>query len=281
MEALLNKVARQLDLGRDFDFEEFGSGISNRTVLLRAPRGTVLVRQWNEDRTGDVLPRELEVSLWRAAAARGIAPDILWADLDIGVVVSEYLHGARAWTAGDCKQPDNWRRLKLLLERFNGIGHPLPAFSPSQVAGRYLAAASHSASAAMEGPWGDELTRLSADYERAFPASGVCHHDLVPANILEIGNGEGGLKLIDFEYCARGNPIFDWATLAAFARFEPKQLDGLRQAVASNVSLLQLDQVVRLVRLLSFFWARNELASQPGRRDLVMLRDDLREALAS
>jgi thiamine kinase-like enzyme len=79
---------------------------------------------------------------------------------------------------------------------------------------------------------------------------------LVAANVLETGD----LMLIDFEYAARAAPILDLASLAAMNDFtNDDQRELLRAYYASSnapVSLPELADVVRMVRLMAFFWAR-------------------------
>ena len=277
VDSLFKTIATRLDLGGELSVTPVASGVSNETVVLNGADRRVLVRQWSGDRRGDYLPRELEISLWRAASVRGIAPSVLWADLDAGVVVSEYLDHARPWTAQDARNPKNWRRLGRLLARLNNTVHPLPVYSPTRSAARYLGQLVGRGLSAAEQGWGAELEELARFYERRFTPQWICHHDLMPENILE--TEDGGLRLIDFEYAGKGNPIFDWATLAAFAHFDEDSLSALREQVANQHPVPDLSAVVRLVRLLAYFWAQNQLMARPGASDLLELRDDLKRAL--
>ena len=277
VEAPLADVARRLDLGAGLTVTPIAAGISNRTVVLGGRDKQVLVRQWSGERRGDHLPRELEVSLWRAAAVRGIAPQVLFADLDAGIVASEYLADSRAWTSVDAQMPANWTKLGRLLARFNNLDHPLPRYSPLRSARQYIDTMARLGLSAQQRSWAKELVTLAEGYERRFAATVVCHHDLLPANILETANG--ALKLIDFEYAGRGHPIFDWATLAAFGGFAERGQIELAGRALRTESAAELQVVVRLVRLLAYYWAQNELIYQPACNDLLTLRDDLTASL--
>jgi thiamine kinase-like enzyme len=106
------------------------------------------------------------------------------------------------------------------------------------------------------------------DYVSRYPPSAVCHNDLVAANVLEARD----LLLVDFEYAARAAPILDLASLAAMNDFTDDDRRKLLHAyyASSNapVSPAELADVVRMVRLMAFFWARalpEELRAQNAR----------------
>jgi thiamine kinase-like enzyme len=91
---------------------------------------------------------------------------------------------------------------------------------------------------------------------KRYPPSVVCHNDLVAANVLEAGD----LMLVDFEYAARAAPILDLASLAAMNDFTDHERNELLRAYYRTpnapVSPAELADVVRMVRLMAFFWAR-------------------------
>jgi thiamine kinase-like enzyme len=66
--------------------------------------------------------------------------------------------------------------------------------------------------------------------------------------------------LVDFEYAARAAPILDLASLAAMNDFTGDDQRALLRAyyAGSNVPVSPADlaDVVRMVRLMAFFWAR-------------------------
>ena len=104
---------------------------------------------------------------------------------------------------------------------------------------------------------GDELLRLARQHEASHAPTVFCHNDLVASNILT--NGVAA-QLIDFEYAGRGTPLLDLANLAGMNDFtEPQR--GLLLAEyygepAAAPLVRELDNAIRMVRLLGYFWAR-------------------------
>src|SRR5690606_34341743 len=80
--------------------------------------------------------------------------------------------------------------------------------------------------------------------------------DLVASNILEDG---GRVWLNDFEYGVNAAPVLDLASLAAMNDFGADSRRELIEVYYSGrpvpITLADLDAVVRLVRLLGYFWA--------------------------
>src|SRR5690606_39534213 len=100
----------------------------------------------------------------------------------------------------------------------------------------------------------DELFELARAYRARYPSEVLCHNDLVASNVLD----DGDLKLVDFEYAVTAAPVLDLAGIAALNDFDD---DGWRLAEAYYEGMRvpfswgELRKVVRLVRLIAYFWA--------------------------
>lgn len=279
LNAALQTVANQLAIGGELIAAPLGQGLSNHTWLLRGADDAVVVRQWRPlDGTRRLRP-EFEISLWRAAAARNLAPEILWADVAQGVVAAEFLGDARPWTDRDFSNRDNWPRLSRLMSRFNELNHPLPKYSPLAAAQAYTTGLMGETLTSWEQAQRDELLRLSAEYERDNAATVICHNDLLPANVLELPGG--GLRLIDFEYAGRGHGVFDWATIAAFGDLDGPDRNELLNVMSRDTVLRPevFPAAVRLVRLLAYFWSRVRLLNCPTDTGLAVLQQRMQAAL--
>ncbi len=279
LEPLLAEVATKLRIRGELTAERLGHGLSNETWLLRGAEEAVVVRRWQPLEAARRLPPEFEISLWRAAAARNLAPEIRLADVAEGVVAAEFLGDARTWADQDFADPGNWPRLSRLLSRFNELSHPLPRYSPLAAATAYTNLPPGEAMTPWEQSHREELLKLAVEHERDNAATVVCHNDLLPANVLELAGG--GLRLIDFEYAGRGHQVVDWATIAVFG-----DIEGARRAEFLNVmsrdNVLRANafpDAIRLVRLLAYFWARMVLRNRAEDLRLVDLRDRMRAAL--
>jgi thiamine kinase-like enzyme len=82
-----------------------------------------------------------------------------------------------------------------------------------------------------------------------------CHNDLVATNVLD----DGTLALVDFEYAVRGTPLLDLANAVAMNGFGEAEQRALLEAYHGTQpaapELLELGSLVRMVRLMTWFWA--------------------------
>ncbi len=221
-----------------------------------------------------LLDLDTEARVMRAAAAAGLAPDVVAVDASAGILLTDYRKSARAWTAGDARQPRNVERAAELLRALHAVRVAAPAFAAERIARGYVGALARAADVpgnargainlAAPRPalvprdrrWADELLELARHYDAAYPATALCHNDLVAANVLD----DGSLVLVDFEYAARAAPILDLAGLAGMndygARERRELLAAYRGDDRAGLVETELDKIVRLVRLMAYFWAR-------------------------
>ena len=273
--ALLTRLARLLRVeASELRVEPLTGGLSNRGFLLT--RGS---EQWavrlplasGADRTcstGETLSLERERRVLAVAAEAGLTPELIACDAETGALVTRYLRDAKSLSAERTKDRTNIDRIAAMLRRLHSLPAPdgLRTFSPTDLARIYVNAADDSARAPREKMderqfaeerlrWSVEFRRLAQAYEAAFKPTALCHNDLVAANILD----DGRLWLVDFEYAVRADPILDLAGLAGLNGFGPSHCHRLLDAYfgpgRAPISLAQLEQTIRLVRLMAFFWA--------------------------
>lgn len=190
-----------------------------------------------------------------AAANAGVAPAVVAIDADRGTLLAEYRAGT-PWQGADTRDPQNLARLAALLRTLHAVRVDLPVFAAERVATGYLvrlgAAVRGDARAAR---WGDELVALARRYDAEYAPTAFCHHDLAGANIID----DGELVLVDFEYAVRGTPLLDLANLAAMNGFDFAErrvlLEAYSGAAPASADLAELDSLVRMVRLMTWFWA--------------------------
>ncbi len=122
--------------GKAATWRELKGGLTNRTYLVEcADESFVLrldaahTRVFNPNRFG-------EIEIQKQAAAAGLAPALIFADADSGILLSRYVPG-RSWDTSDLDDNKNLEALADLLRRV----HDLPAsgilFDPNSVAKRY------------------------------------------------------------------------------------------------------------------------------------------------
>ena len=202
-----------------------------------------------------ILTLEEEFGLLKAAATAGIAAEPLRMDVATSALLIRYVQPAKTLTEAATREPANILRLAALLRRLHGITAPLREFTPRQHAEAYVSAAAKRAPLTRaEQGMAKELHTLAADYAARYPATAVCHNDLVAANVLDTGE----LVLIDFEYSTHAAPILDLASLAAMNEYTEKDrralLDAYYESSPESESPADLAAVVRLVRLMAYFW---------------------------
>src|SRR5690606_28934142 len=215
--------------------------------------GDYVVRVSGEERAG-ALDLVAEAEITDEAAALGIAPRVIAANPGADALITEHLAKARPMTPEDLKDPRNIPRAARLLKRLHTIRRPLRRYDPEAFAEQYTGALRDRLGAA-DRSRAEELRALARAYRTRFPSVVLCHHDLVASNVLE----DGGLKLVDFEYAVMAAPVLDVAGLAAVIDVVDDERGRLAEAYYQGVAVPftgdELRKVVRLVRLIAYFWA--------------------------
>jgi thiamine kinase-like enzyme len=200
-----------------------------------------------------------EVRAMRAAAANGIAPSIVGVDEVEGLLLTEYRVGV-PWVPEAARRSANIVRIAALLRALHAVAVDLPVFAAERIAREYLAVLDASGGEVLpraEREWAEELLRLARHYDTSYSPIAFCHNDLVATNVLDNG---AALLLVDFEYAVRSAPLLDLASLAGMNDYAEVQRRELLFAYygdsASAATAIDLDNAVRMVRLLAFFWAR-------------------------
>jgi thiamine kinase-like enzyme len=248
-------------------------GVKRRSYLVSAD-GRQWVLRLTAPGADALLDLNTEARVTRAAAAAGLAPDVVAVDAAAGILLTDYRKAARPWTAGDARRPRNVERAAALLRALHALRVDAPVFAAERISRGYIAALARAtdadentrsasglgvawpAVAPRDRRWGDELLELARHYDAAHPPTALCHNDLVATNVLD----DGKLVLVDFEYAVRGAPILDLAGLAGMNGYGARERRDLLAAYRGEdrlgLAVAELDKVVRLVRLIAYFWAR-------------------------
>lgn len=194
--------------------ERLHGGLSNESWKVTDDAGAHVVR-FGSDFPFHHVRRERELAAARAAEAAGFAPAVEFAAP--GAMVTAYL-GARTWTEDDMRA--NPARIGHLLHDFHGAMPRLVAgegaiFWVFHVIRDY--ARTLEARGSRFAPELDRLRAVADEAEAAQVPMPIVfgHHDLLPGNFLETGDGR--LWLIDYEYAGFGTGMFDLACAAGNA----------------------------------------------------------------
>ncbi|MBW3667870.1 MAG: phosphotransferase [Actinobacteria bacterium] len=194
--------------------DEIGGGMNNATYHLLVDRERLVLRVVDAAMNGDFqIDRAREQAAMAAAAAVGLAPEVVACLLPEGHMVSRRLDGPA------------WNR-ETYLEQVGTAGaivrrvHDLPAidgrFDPyADIAERLDAAVTRGI------PLPDDLPALDATLDdirtrRARALGGrlvVCHNDPWYENFRS--HGDGTVRLLDWEFAGMGDPYFDIAVATA------------------------------------------------------------------
>lgn len=198
--------------------QRLGSGLVNESYrVTRAGRRYSLRVSWSvgEDLG---LDRDWECRVLARAVAADIAPLIERCEPLEGVLVARWVDG-RFWSAAEVREPASIQAIAALARHIHGLtlpDEPRRRMSPAQWVAYYreaLRLRGSEGGAYPAGPLKREIeTSLAARVAAlaALPAvaSVLCHSDLHAANLVV---GEGGLRLLDWEYAHLSEAFWDLA----------------------------------------------------------------------
>ncbi len=238
-----------------FSFEPLSGGLSRRSFLASCGDIRWVVRLAAADRPG-ALDLADEARITADAASLEIAPRVIACDAAAGVLVTKHLRGARPVGVEMLRSDEGIRQVAALLKRLHRLRTEIRPFDPERFTEQYLTGkCAEDRLDDRQRRLARELRTLARGYRSRYPSIVVCHNDLVPSNILD----DGRLRLVDFEYAVLAAPILDLAGLAALNGFDADTRWRLAEAYYGGAPTpftpIELDRVVRLVRLMAYFWA--------------------------
>ena len=259
--------------GKPATWRQLKGGLTNRTYLVECADESFVLRldaahtsAFNPDRIG-------EIEIRKQAAAAGLAPELIFAAADSGILLRRYVPG-RAWDTSDLDDNKNLEALADLLRRV----HDLPAsgilFDPNSVAKRYVGnLGTHRGLHVFALRCEEIIAELSM--------SGMlrcCHNDVVAANII----ADPALKLLDWEYACDNDPMFDLASLIGFHNLVDGRQSVLLNAYAGGNDLVlkeRLDVQVRLYDAIQWLWLANRQVVTPTSAQAARLEELQRRLL--
>lgn len=214
------------------------------------------------------LDRRAEARILRLVHTAGVGPELVAASFRApAVLLLRYLPG-RAWTGADLSDRQRLGQLAGLLRRVHAIRVPGPPLDFDAVGKRYQRLAR-----ARSGPSRDPglglkplppgpVERLSWERPQPRPEVGdevppttavsLCHHDPIAPNIIGLRTP----RLIDWEYAAGGDPLFDLAAVIGHHRLRASAAQYFLQAYFGSAATVprqplaeQGRRYARIVRL--------------------------------
>jgi thiamine kinase-like enzyme len=197
--------------------ERLGSGLVNESYRVTRSGRRYALRAALPASEGLGVDRAWECRVLARAGAAGIAPLIERCEPSEGILVARWVDG-HCWTKDEVREPANIRAMALLARRIHGLTIPEPPrrMNPADWVAYYREALGHQGAEGAEDA--DRVPGL--ELEKSLEARGaalaalpsvpsvLCHSDLHAANLVA---GEGGLKLLDWEYAHVSDAFWDLA----------------------------------------------------------------------
>lgn len=203
-------------------------GASNVNVKVSCPSGLFALRLCDADGERWGVDRAAAIEAQRDAAALGLAPAILAAELPSGHYLAEFDPGVQL-------SPESFQdvaNLELVAHTWrllNAGRTKARVFSPFDDARTFIEYAD--ADGAPRPPRLDEmfaaLLRVEALFANHPAPRGFCHSDSVPQNYLK---HDGRLRMVDFDYAGVGWTAFELGSLCCQAELDERQTHVLLKA---------------------------------------------------
>ena len=190
---------------------QLNGGRSNRSYLLKSGGQMLVLRLSGSDTLLPGSNRHSEMKIWQAASDAGLAPPLLYANVQQGILVSAYIEDRLP------SQPEASQSFVdhafTLLKRCHQLDVDAPSLDLSEHIRQYWQLIE-----ARGGPSDPTLLKQrqpmqdlleSATFKGA--KTGLCHHDPIIANFV---GGPERLYLVDWEYAAKGLLVMDYAAMA-------------------------------------------------------------------
>jgi thiamine kinase-like enzyme len=221
-------------------------GITNRNYRVRFGGRDCVVRLPGKDTELLGIDREAECAANAAAAAIGIAPEVLAFVPEPACLVTAFIEARPV-------PPEELRtRGAEVAEALKAIhaGPPLPAtFSPFARTRSYEQTARERGGTIPDAY--PEVRAIADEIEAALPYEPVpCHNDLLTANFLDDGER---LRILDWEYAGMGDRFFDLANFSNHHDLSIPEMEDLIAAYFGESTPGRLARV-QLMRPMAAFW---------------------------
>jgi len=237
--------------GKSATWRELADGLTNRTYLVERGDQAYVLRLDSKHTAAFKLDRVCELTILGQAAARGLAPSLIFADADAGILLSTYIPGG-TWRAADLENSERLEALVELLRRVHALPTCGTTFDAKRIARRYVDnLSSHHGLHA----FGITCHKIIAGHTPTGVLS-CCHNDLVAENIIAFPQP----ILIDWEYASDNDPLFDLASLIGYHNLSKDTAQELLSAYAGGTNPVlseRLEAQIRLYDAIQWLWLAN------------------------
>ena len=253
-------------------------GTVNTSYRVDTSSGSFVVRLLNPEALALGANHEREAQLHAAAAAAGLAPALVHIDASHRFTIMEHVPG-ELWTPQDFGRADRLQQLGGALHTLHAIAPPVVApFDVWLVLERHY---DRLKEVPEEAAYFAGLMRRAAETMRASGtedrAKAFVHNDVHHSNLI----GSERLYLLDWEYAAVADPLFDLACILAYYPQAADHAEVLLEAtgLAGVATAEMLRETTWLWMLVSYFWYRARRLTAPATPAERAIEQSLRQRL--
>jgi thiamine kinase-like enzyme len=205
-------------------------GITNQNYRIDAGDESFVLRLGGAKTELLGIDRANEYAATKAAAAIGIAPEVVEFIQPEGYLVCKFIRG-RAMPPDEMRQSETLCEIARALQKIHALPAVHATFSPFQVVRAYdNLAREHGVTAFPENyAWlRERMDEIENAFARQNDAPVLCHNDLLNGNFLR--DEQGNLRVLDWEYAGMGDKFFDLANFAAHHELDDAQINILLAA---------------------------------------------------
>jgi len=188
-------------------------GITNRDYRARFSATEVVIRMPGKDTDQLGIDRGAERRANECAARLGVAPEVVAVLTDPPCLVTRFVAG-RELGPEELRAPAALAQVAAALRAVHGSGERVGVdFNGFRIVETYAERTSARGAAVPPDYEAAHATaaRIEAALAGVIGPPVLCHNDLLPANFLA---SDAGIRLIDWEYAAMGDPYFDLGNFA-------------------------------------------------------------------
>ena len=242
-------------------------GLSNRSFRVDENGESYVLRLDAPHTATFGLDRQTEMAVLKLASAQGLAPAVIYADAEQGILLRRFISG-KVWRRQDLDDPGNIASLGLLLRKVHAMPACGVAFDAVKIATRY-------ADSLGPGPGRSSFAARCLEVVSERPPaehSSCCHNDVVAENVV----ASTCLMLIDWEYACDNDPLFDLASLIGYHDLPERTADRLMQAYAPNHTndlRKRLAAQIRLYDAMHWLWLASRQSVSPDSHQAKRLEE--------
>lgn len=180
-------------------------GLTNINYLIHTANDRFVLRINNPNAARLGINRQQELTILNTIKQHSFAPAIAYCCPQFNYLVSHYISGTSF--AEKPATPAENEQLRAIISSYQQLSVSCNTLQYGEhLYGYYQTLqAENKLNAKLESDWQHFQPQLEK-FEQSPWQAVLCHHDLIPANIIRC---DSGLKIIDWEYATNGHPCFD------------------------------------------------------------------------